>query len=158
MTLLGVRDLAVVETPDALLVSSLSGAQGVKKNVDALKAGNRKETRIHTKVILSWGDVETLDRGKNFQVRRVTVLPGALVCSDGHGADAVTWILLDGAARLEIGGKVMDWTHPQSLRLEPGKPIQLENFRQGPLIFIEVVIGPDDGSDYLGITNGHRQS
>ena len=158
VTLLGVRDLAVVETPDALLVSSLSGAQGVKKIVDALKAGNRKETRIHTKVILSWGDVETLDRGKNFQVRRVTVLPGALVCSDGHGADAVTWILLDGAARLEIGGKVMDWTHPQSLRLEPGKPIQLENFRQGPLIFIEVVIGPDDGSDYLGITNGHRQS
>lgn len=158
VTLLGVRGLAVVETPDALLVASLSSTQGVKKIVDALKAKGRKETRIHTKVILSWGDAEVLDRGGAFKVRRVTVLPGATLCSDGHQADAVSWTALGGQARLTVGGKVMAWTVPQSVCLEPGNPIRLENSGPNPLTFIEVVSGPDGGTEYLGITSGHRHS
>lgn len=158
VTLLDVKDLAVVETPDALLVSSLASTQGVKKIVDILNAGHRHETRTHTKAILSWGDVETLDRGENFQVRRVTVLPGAVLCSGGHGADGVTWTVLSGAGRLKIGMDLLDLAKHHTARLEPGKPIRLENPGRNSLTFIEVLSGPDDEFGYLEITNGRCHS
>ncbi len=151
VTVLGLKNLAVVETPDALLVSSLSNTQGVKKIVDALKEENRKETQVHIKVIQSWGFIETVDVGENFQVRKVMVSPQASFNLNGHSYRAVNWMILEGEARLYIDAEFLELSTHQSFSFESGKLIQLENIKQTPLIFIEIISGSHAGIDHFGI-------
>jgi len=151
VTVLGLKDLAVVETPDALLVSSLSNTQDVKKIVDTLKAKNRKETRTHRKIIQSWGYFETVEVGENFQVRKVTVFPKASFNSNGHCYRAINWTILEGQALLDIGEKTVDLLAHQSFSPDTGQSIELENTGKAPLVFIEVASGILTGTDHLGV-------
>jgi mannose-1-phosphate guanylyltransferase/mannose-6-phosphate isomerase len=151
VTVLGLKNLAVVETSDALLVSSLSNAQGVKKIVDTLKVGYRKETKVHTKVIQSWGFIETVDAGENFQVRKVTVFPQASFNLKGHSYRAVNWMILEGEARLNIDAESAELSTHQSISPAAGKLIQLENTQQTPLVFIEIASGSHAETDHFGV-------
>jgi len=146
---LGLKDLAVVETSDALLVASLSNTQDVKKIVDILKAGNRKETQAHKKIVTSWGFIETVDSGENFQVRKVTVLPNVSLKLNGLSCTAVNWMIPEGEARLSIDAKSVGLSMHQSYFPEPGKSIELENVKEIPLVFIEVASGIIAGTDHF---------
>jgi len=151
VTVLGLKDLAVVETPDALLVSSLSNTQGVKKIVDTLKAKNRKETQAHRKIVTSWGFIETVDSGESFQVRKVTVLPKAAVYLNGHLCQTVNWTVIEGKALLYISGQSVDLKFHQSFLPASGQSIKLENPEKAPLVFIEVASGIDSGQDHFNV-------
>jgi len=151
VTVLGLKNLAVVETPDALLVSSLSDTQGVKKIVDTLKLGYRKETQVHTKIIQSWGFIETVDVGENFQVRKVTVFPQASFNLNGHSYRAVNWMILEGKVCLNIDAKSVEFSTHQSFSFESGQLIQLKNIKQTPLVFIEIATGQNSGTDHFGL-------
>ncbi|MFZ2807467.1 MAG: mannose-1-phosphate guanylyltransferase/mannose-6-phosphate isomerase [Desulfosalsimonadaceae bacterium] len=141
VTVLGVRDLAVVETPDALLVSSLSNTQGVKQIVDRLKSGRRSETQAHRQKRLSWGRMETLDEGNGVRIRKITLLPGASFALTGHTYQSLTWMALTGAAKLGMMNSVFELTENNSMRIEPGEPVHVENPGQSPLVFLEVAFG-----------------
>ncbi len=152
VTVLGVKNLAVVETPDALLVSSLSNTQGVKKIVDTLKANGRKEAAAHRKLFQSWGFIEIVDAGDNFQVRKVTVSPQSSFHLTIHSYRAVNWMILEGEARLHIDAKPVGWSGDHSVYLEAGTSIMLENSSPEILTFIEVASGQNRGTDHFGIT------
>jgi mannose-1-phosphate guanylyltransferase/mannose-6-phosphate isomerase len=149
VTVLGLKDLAVVETSDALLVSSLSNTQGVKKIVDTLKRENRKETRVHRKIVQSWGSIETKDSGENFQVRKVTVFPNASFSFNGHLCQAVNWTVLSGDAVLNVDDKFIKLKSHQSFSPDAGKSVRLENNSKTPLVFIEVATGIDAEKDHF---------
>jgi mannose-1-phosphate guanylyltransferase/mannose-6-phosphate isomerase len=152
VTVLGLKDLAVVETPDALLISSLSNTQGVKKIVDALKRENRNETRVHQKVALSWGFIETKDSGENFQVRKVTVFSDASLSFNGHLCKTVNWTILSGEAFLNIDGKSYELKAHQTFLPDAGKSVKLKNTGRTPLVFIEVATGIDAKTDHFDET------
>ncbi|MBC2714721.1 MAG: mannose-1-phosphate guanylyltransferase/mannose-6-phosphate isomerase [Desulfobacteraceae bacterium] len=151
VTVLGVKNLSVVETPDAVLVSSLSNTQGVKKIVETLKVNHRKEVQAHKKIIQSWGFIETVDAGENFQVRKVTVFPQASFYLKNHSYTAVNWMILEGEARLNIDAKSVELSTHQSFSFEAGKSIKLANAKQTPLVFIEVAAGSQTGTDHLDV-------
>ena len=153
VTVLGLKNLAVVETPDALLVSSLSNTQGVKKIVDTLNAGRRSETKTHRNMIQPWGGIETVDTGANFCVRKITVFPEASFNLNGHKHRSVHWTILEGGVRLTIDGKSVELAAHQIFSLPSGKPVKLENIRQTPLVFIEVVSENQSGPDHFGINH-----
>ena len=151
VTVLGLKNLAVVETPDALFISTLSNTQGVKKIVETLKADHRKEAQVHVKIIQSWGFVETVEAGEKFQVRKVTVFPQASFNFNGHCFSAVNWMILEGNAHLNIDAESVELSMHQSFSLAAGKLIKLENGKQRPLVFIEVASGNLTGKDHFGI-------
>ncbi len=149
VTVLGLNDLAVVETSDALLVSSLSNTQGVKTIVDALKRESRNETRAHQKIVQSWGFIETKDSGENFQVRKVTVFPNVSFSFNGHLCQTVNWTVLSGESLLRVDDKAIELIAHQSFSPEAGKSIKLENSSKMPLILIEVATGIDPEKDHF---------
>ena len=149
VTVLGLNDLAVVETPDALLISSLSNTQGVKKIVDALKRKNRNEMQVHQKIVHAWGFIETKDSGENFQVRKVTVFPNASFSFNGHLCQAVNWTVLSGAVLLNIDDKSIELIAHQTFSADAGKFVKLKNTSKAPLVFIEVATGIDAEKDHF---------
>lgn len=151
VTVLGVKNIAIVETPDALLVSSLSDTQGVKKIVDTLKARQRKEILAHQKTIYAWGTVETKDSGPDFCVREITVRPKAVFTHNGHHCKAVAWTIIKGAGLLTVDGTIKELALHQSYCPPAGRSIKLENTGQAPLVFVEVASGVLPGSDHFNI-------
>lgn len=151
VTVLGVKDLAVVETPDAILVSSLYNTQGVKKIVDTLKADNRSETVTHKKNYYSWGIMETVDSGKNFQVRKITVFPETSLSLKGHSCKSVRWIILEGAAKLTMGVDTTLLSENLLTPIEAKKSIKLDNDGKQPLVFLEVVSGDLSETDHFDV-------
>ena len=137
VTVLGVENLAVVETPDALLISSLSNTQGVKQIVDRLKSGHRPESRTHRRKIFSWGHMETLDEGNGVHLRKITLMPGESLESPGH-TRPLTWVVLAGAAKLIMAGSVCEFIKNNSICMEPGKPVVVENPGQDALVVLEI--------------------
>jgi len=146
VTVLGVRDLAVVETPDALLVSSLSDTQGVKQIVDRLKSGRRPETQAHRQKRLSWGHMEILDEGDGVRVRKIALMPGAFFSLAGHTCQSLTWMVLTGAAKLRMTNNVFELNQNNSMCIEPGKPVEVKNPGPNPLVFLEVAFGNQKGA------------
>ncbi len=151
VTVLGVKDLAVVETPDAILVSSLYNTQGVKKIVDTLKADNRSETVTYKKNYHSWGIMEAVDGGENFQVRKITVFPETSLSLKGHSCKSVHWIILEGAAKLMMGNDTTLLSENLLTPIEAKKSIKLDNDGKQPLVFLEVVSGNKGKTDHFDI-------
>ena len=151
VTVLGLQNIAVVETPDALLVTLLSNTQGVKKIVDILKAGHREETRTYPTGPCAWGEIETTGRGADFCVRKITVRPRSIVQATGHQASAVTWTIIQGSARITMDVETVEFSAQARQCFSPaaGQPVKLENTGQNPLIFIEVVSGSHPGNDHF---------
>jgi mannose-1-phosphate guanylyltransferase/mannose-6-phosphate isomerase len=143
----GVSDLVVVETADAILVSHKDQTQDVKKIVDALKAKGRTESSVHRKVYRPWGSYDGVDAGERFQVKRIVVKPGGTLSLQMHHHRAEHWIVVSGTARVTCGDKVFLLSENESTFIPLGTTHRLENPGRVPLEMIEVQSGSYLGED-----------
>jgi mannose-1-phosphate guanylyltransferase/mannose-6-phosphate isomerase len=143
----GVEDLIVVETPDAVLVAHRDRAQDVKAIVADLKANERPEFHHHRRVHRPWGNFEGIDNGERFQVKRLTVNPGASLSLQLHHHRAEHWIVVKGTARVSRGDKTFILSENQSTYIPLGTAHRLENPGTIPLEVIEVQSGSYLGED-----------
>lgn len=143
----GLEDIAIVETKDAILVSKLSEVQKVKKVVEQLKAEGRSEFKNHRQVYRPWGAYDSIDHGDRFQVKRITVKPGAKLSVQMHHHRAEHWIVVSGTAKVTNGDKEILLTENQSTYIPVGVVHALENPGKVPLELIEVQSGSYLGED-----------
>jgi mannose-1-phosphate guanylyltransferase len=143
----GLEDIAIVETKDAILVSKLSEVQKVKKIVEQLKADERSEFKHHREVYRPWGAYDSIDNGERFQVKRITVNPGAKLSVQMHHHRAEHWIVVTGTAKVTNGDKELLLTENQSTYIPVGVIHALENPGKVPLELIEVQSGSYLGED-----------
>jgi mannose-1-phosphate guanylyltransferase/mannose-6-phosphate isomerase len=143
----GVSDLVVVETADAVLVSHKDQTQDVKKIVDALKAKGRSEGSIHRKVYRPWGSYDGVDAGERFQVKRIVVKPGGTLSLQMHHHRAEHWIVVSGTARVTCGDRVFLLSENESTFIPLGTTHRLENPGRVALEMIEVQSGSYLGED-----------
>jgi mannose-1-phosphate guanylyltransferase len=143
----GVQDLVVVETKDAVLVAHKSRVQDVKKVVDQLKALGRTEHHNHREVYRPWGVYDSIDNGKRYQVKRITVKPGAKLSVQMHHHRAEHWIVVSGTAQITNGDKTYLLSENQSTYIPVGQIHALENPGKIPLELIEVQSGSYLGED-----------
>ncbi|BAK78314.1 mannose-1-phosphate guanylyltransferase/mannose-6-phosphate isomerase [Pseudogulbenkiania sp. NH8B] len=144
---LGVSDLVVVDTEDAVMVAHKGQVQQVKKIVDRLKAAGRKEATQHRVVYRPWGSYDSIDNGARYQVKRITVKPGAKLSVQMHHHRAEHWIVVSGTAKVLNGEKEVLLTENQSIYIPVGVVHALENPGKIPLELIEVQSGPYLGED-----------
>ncbi len=147
MTAVGVKDLIVVDSPDALLVAHKKRVQDVKTIVNRLKASGRNEYSSHRKVYRPWGSFESIDVSERFQVKRITVKPGGILSLQMHHHRAEHWIIVRGTARVTRGDEVLLLTEDQSTYIPLGVNHRLENLGVIPLDLIEVQTGSYLGED-----------
>jgi mannose-1-phosphate guanylyltransferase/mannose-6-phosphate isomerase len=143
----GVKDHIVVETADAVLVAAKDSAQDVKKLVEALKAHNREEATLHREVYRPWGSYDSIDLGSRFQVKRITVNPGATLSLQMHHHRAEHWIVVSGTAEVTCGDRTFLLTENQSTYIPIGTQHRLANPGKLPLELIEVQSGSYLGED-----------
>ncbi len=143
----GVEDMAVVETPDAVLVVHKSKTQDVKKIVDSLKREGRPEGQLHRKVFRPWGWYDSLDAGERFQVKRIVVKPGAALSLQMHHYRAEHWIVVRGTAQVTCGDTSYLVSENESTFIPLGTRHRLENPGCVPLEIIEVQSGSYLGED-----------
>lgn len=145
--LVGVRDLVVIATKDAILVADKGSAQDVKVIVDKLKAADRAEPMEHTVVFRPWGSYEVVDRGENFLVNHIMIKPGGSISLHMHHHRAEHWIVVQGTARVTCGERVTVLHENESTFIPLGEKHRLENPGRVPLRLIEVQSGPYLGAD-----------
>ncbi|SHJ56092.1 mannose-1-phosphate guanylyltransferase (GDP) [Malonomonas rubra DSM 5091] len=143
----GVEDLVVVETADAVLVAHRDKVQDVKGIVGQLKEQKRSEALLHRRVNRPWGAYEGIDVGERFQVKRITVNPGASLSLQKHHHRAEHWVVVKGTARVICGEKDLLLSENQSTYIPLGEVHRLENPGQIPLEMIEVQSGSYLGED-----------
>ena len=147
VAVLGVQDLIVVETNDAVLVAHKDQVQRVKQVVEHLKLNERTEHLRHTKVYRPWGYYEGIDAGDRFQVKRITVKPGEKLSLQMHHHRAEHWVVVSGTARVTCGEKVSLLSENESTYIPIGMNHRLENPGKLPLHIIEVQSGSYLGED-----------
>ncbi|MBU3615548.1 mannose-1-phosphate guanylyltransferase/mannose-6-phosphate isomerase [Polynucleobacter sp. Latsch14-2] len=147
VTLLGVENLVVVETSDAVLVAHKDSSQDVKKIVDRLKKAERPEVESHREVFRPWGSYDSIDYGGRYQVKRITVKPGAKLSVQMHHHRAEHWVVVSGTARVRIGKSEQMVTENQSVYIPIGEVHSLENPGKVSLELIEVQSGSYLGED-----------
>ena len=143
----GVDDVIVVETADAVLVTHRSRSQDVKKLVTALSEGKRGEHVLHRKVHRPWGWYDSIDSGPRFQVKRIMVKPGATLSLQMHHHRAEHWIVVSGTAEVTNGEKVFDLHENESTYIPLRQTHRLANRTDLPLEIIEVQSGGYLGED-----------
>ncbi|AMP00791.1 mannose-1-phosphate guanylyltransferase/mannose-6-phosphate isomerase [Collimonas arenae] len=147
VAVIGVQDLVVVETKDAVLVVHKDQVQSVKKIVDDLKKNSRTEHMNHTRVYRPWGHYEGIDAGERFQVKRITVNPGGKLSLQMHHHRAEHWVVVTGTARIVCGEEEKLLTENESTYIPIGVRHRLENPGKMPLHLIEVQSGGYLGED-----------
>jgi mannose-1-phosphate guanylyltransferase / mannose-6-phosphate isomerase len=145
--LVGVSNLMVVETADAVLVADRSRSQDVKKIVSTLEAQGRSEKNLHRKVHRPWGWYDSIDAGPRFQVKRIMVKPGASLSLQMHHHRAEHWIVVSGTAEITNGDKVLMLSENQSTYIPLGEKHRLANRGKVPLEIVEVQSGSYLGED-----------
>ena len=143
----GVSDLIVVETADAILVCHKDKTQDVKKIVDRLKAQGRSEGSMHRKVFRPWGWYDGVDAGERFQVKRIVVKPQGILSLQMHHHRAEHWIVVSGTARVTCGDKSFLVSENESTFIPLGTTHRLENPGRVPLEMIGVQSGSYLGED-----------
>ena len=141
------RDLAIIETQDAVLVAPRTRAQDVKGIVTQLKQARRTECEQHPLVYRPWGSYETLAMGPRFQVKRIIVNPGQELSLQMHHHRAEHWIIVSGTAEVTNGDSVRLYTENQSTYIPLGIKHRLKNPGTIPLVLIEVQSGSYLGED-----------
>lgn len=141
----GVENIIIVETADAVLVANRKNSQGVKAIVAKLDKEKRIEGISHLKVHRPWGWYMTIDEGKNFKVKRIQVNPGASLSLQKHAKRAEHWVVVKGTAKVENGDKEIVLTENESTFIPLGELHRLSNPKKTPLEIIEVQSG-----EYLG--------
>jgi len=144
---IGVQDLVVVETSDAVLVAHKDHAQDVKRVTEHLDAQGRGESEFHRCVHRPWGTFEGMDQGERFQVKRLSVKPGARLSLQMHHHRAEHWIVVSGTARVTCDDKEFLLSENQSTYIPIGMRHRLENPGSIPLEIIEVQSGSYLGED-----------
>lgn len=144
---LGLQDVVVVTTPDAVLVTHRSQTQNVKRVVDRLKRDRRAEAEAHTRVYRPWGFYESLIQGDRFQVKRIVVLPGAKLSLQKHFHRAEHWVVVAGSALVTRDAETHLIRENESLYLPLGCIHRMENPGKIPLTLIEVQSGAYLGED-----------
>ena len=147
VALVGVQDLMVVETPDAVLVADRARSQDVKAIVATLEAQGRSEKSLHRKVQRPWGWYDSIDSGPRFQVKRLLVKPGASLSLQMHHHRAEHWVVVSGTAEITNDGQVLILTENQSTYIPLGNKHRLRNPGKVPLEIIEVQSGAYLGED-----------
>jgi mannose-1-phosphate guanylyltransferase/mannose-6-phosphate isomerase len=143
----GVDNLVVVETPDAVLVADADRAQQVKDLVNTLQAADRDESSTHKTVYRPWGSYESLISGERFQVKRIVVKPGQQLSLQMHHHRAEHWIVVRGTARVTCGDREFNISEDQSTYIPLGQTHRLANPGVIPLELIEVQTGSYLGED-----------
>ena len=143
----GVEDLVVVETKDAVLVAHKDRVQEVKKIVERLKREGRQEHINHREVYRPWGVYDSIDKGDRYQVKCITVKPGAKLSVQMHHHRAEHWIVVSGTAKVTIGDKTQLVSENESTYIPIGQVHALENPGKIPLELIEVQSGSYLGED-----------
>jgi len=144
---IGMKDCIIVETSDAVLVTHKDEAQKVKYIVEDLKKQKRDEALLHLRVNRPWGAYECIDSSDRFQVKRITVNPGASLSLQKHRQRAEHWIVVKGTARVTRGRDVMTIRENESTYIPLGVKHRLENPGRSPLELIEVQSGRYLGED-----------
>ncbi len=139
--LVGVENIIVVETPDAVLVVNKSDSQGVKHIVNALHQKKREEHALHRKVHRPWGWYDSIDEGDRFKVKRIQVKPKASLSLQKHHHRAEHWVVVKGTAEITNGDKTILLTENQSTYIPLGEVHRLTNPGTIPLEIIEVQSG-----------------
>ncbi|MCI5208252.1 MAG: mannose-1-phosphate guanylyltransferase/mannose-6-phosphate isomerase, partial [Candidatus Electrothrix sp. ATG2] len=143
----GLRDTLVVETSDAVLVAPMDRSQDVKKIVNKLKKHKRTEFHSHRTVYRPWGSYTTLEIHDRFQIKRITVNPGARLSSQMHHHRHEHWVVVRGTARVENGEQNILLREDESTYIPLGTTHRLENPGVIPLELIEIQIGSYLGED-----------
>jgi len=144
---IGVEDLIVVETKDAVMIAAKDRVQDVKAVVNQLKASGRTEFKHHREVYRPWGHYDSIDHGERYQVKRITVKPGAKLSVQMHHHRAEHWIVVSGTAKVTNGDKELLLTENQSTYIPVGVIHALENPGKVDLELIEVQSGSYLGED-----------
>jgi mannose-1-phosphate guanylyltransferase / mannose-6-phosphate isomerase len=147
VTLVGLQNIAVIETADAVLVADLSKSQNVKHIVNALNQTKREEQTLHRKVYRPWGWYDSIDGGARFKVKRIMVKPKASLSLQMHHHRAEHWVVVTGTAQITNGDKTVILTENQSTYIPLGQTHRLINPGTIPLEIIEVQSGSYLGED-----------
>lgn len=143
----GVDNLIIVETADAVLVADRAKSQDVKHIVNQLSEQQREEKNLHRKVARPWGWYDSIDEGERFKVKRIQVKPGASLSLQMHHHRAEHWIVVKGVAEITNGDQVITLTENQSTYIPQGQTHRLANPGKTPLEIIEVQSGSYLGED-----------
>ena len=143
----GIENLVVIETSDALLVSTRERADDVRIAVEQLKKVKRTEPAIHRRVYRPWGYYESIDAGDGFQVKRLMIKPGARLSLQRHRHRAEHWVVVSGEAKVTRETEEMHLSANQSTFIPTGAKHRLENPGVAPLYVIEVQSGAYLGED-----------
>jgi len=142
---LGISNLIVIDTSDALLVSDKSSSQNIKFIFDKLQESKRSELSIHRKVFRPWGYYESVDIGKTFQVKRICVKPGEKISLQKHKHRSEHWVVVSGTGKVTCGNKIFILRENESTYIPKGEIHRLENYGKTNLEIIEIQTG-----EYLG--------
>lgn len=145
VTAVGLRDVVVVETKDAVLVADRERSQEVKGLVDELKARDREEVSLGRQVFRPWGSYDSIDTEDGFQVKRLIVKPGAVLSLQKHAHRAEHWVCVKGKARITLNGDEFDLRPNESTYIGIGDIHRIANPYAEPVHIVEVQCG-----DYLG--------
>ena len=144
---LGLQNISIIETSDCILVAHNDHAQDAKKIAIMLKEAGRNEADTHTKCYRPWGSYQTINLGQRFQVKRITVKPGAKLSLQKHHHRAEHWVVVEGTAIVTCDDKEIMLTENQSTYLPLGATHRLDNPGKIPLELIEVQSGSYLGED-----------
>ena len=147
VAVLGLSDVVVVETADAVMVAHKDKVQDVKNIVARLNHSGRSESTFHRRVYRPWGSYEGVDAGGRFQVKRISVKPGAKLSLQMHHHRAEHWVVVSGTAKVVCDQREFLLTENQSTYIPLGSVHRLENPGIMPLDIIEVQSGPYLGED-----------
>ncbi|MFT5426249.1 MAG: mannose-1-phosphate guanylyltransferase/mannose-6-phosphate isomerase [Gammaproteobacteria bacterium] len=147
VAVLGCENLVVVETADVVLVASKDKAQEVKQIIDRLETTQREERLTHRRVFRPWGSYETVDSGKTFQVKKLTVNPGKKLSLQLHHQRSEHWVVVNGTATVTKGDEVFSLSENESTYIPVEVKHRLENATEQPLEIIEVQSGSYLGED-----------
>lgn len=145
VTTVGVQDLVIVDTPDALLVADRSRVQDVKRIVDQLRANDDDAHKLHRTVHRPWGTYTTLEEGERFKIKRLVVTPGQSLSLQMHHHRSEHWVVVSGMANIVNGERNISLGPNQSTYIPAGCQHRLANPGKLPLVLIEVQSG-----EYLG--------
>lgn len=147
VTAVGMEDVIVIETSDAVLIASKKSAQDIKTMVEKLKQQQREETDLHRHVYRPWGMYDSIDAGSRHNVKRISVKPGAKLSVQKHLHRAEHWIVVSGTAQVRRGDETVMLTENESTYIHVGQIHCLENTGKIPLELIEVQTGSYLGED-----------
>ena len=147
VAVIGVDDLVIVDTADAVLIADKKNSQDVKTLVDELKEISRKEYEYHSQVLRPWGSYETLEMREGFQVKRIIVNPGKRLSLQLHHKRSEHWVVVKGIGTVTLGDNVFDLKENESTYVPVETKHRLENKTSLPLTIIEVQVGSYLGED-----------